>query len=48
MICDILARKRGPSCKKIGRIPDLRVFCLSFIKKQDPAEDEESVTDPDS
>ena len=47
MICDILAGERGPSCKKMRRIiPQLKVFCVGFIKKQDPAEDEETDTDP--
>ena len=46
MICDTLAGERGPSCKKMGQILQLKVFCVGFIKKQDPAEDEETDTDP--
>ena len=47
MICDILAGERGPSCKKMGQILQPKVFCVGFIKKQNPAEDEENDTDPD-
>ena len=32
MICDILAKERGPSFKKMGQIPQLRVFKYHEVK----------------
>ncbi|KAK3754933.1 hypothetical protein QZH41_019354 [Actinostola sp. cb2023] len=39
MLCDILAGERGPSCKKISQIPDLKVFYVRFIKPESSNED---------
>ena len=35
LVCDILAGKRGPSCKKITHIPNMKVFYVRFVKPQD-------------
>ena len=40
MVCDILAGERGPSCKKISQIPDMKVFYVRFIKPEGEEDDD--------
>lgn len=44
MICDILAGERGPSCKKISQIPDLKVFYVRFKKPEGEEDDIANLT----
>ncbi len=41
MKCDVLSGERGPSCKSMNHIPDLKVIYVRFI------EDDSSFSDPD-
>ena len=39
MVCDILVGDRGPSCNKLSQIPDLKMFYVRFIKKEQTEDD---------
>ena len=46
LVCDILAGERGPSCKKMEHVPDLKVFYVRFIKRSDGEVIEDEALDP--
>ena len=48
MVCDILAGERGPSCKNMNQIPDVKVFYVRFVKPEAPAEVDDEVNDTES
>jgi hypothetical protein len=48
MVCDILAGERGPSCKNMNQIPDIKVFYVRFVKPEAPNEIDEEVDDHES
>lgn len=47
MVCDILTGERGPSCKNMHQIPNVKVFYVRFVKPEvvldDEADDQEAL-----